>query len=268
VVITNGAKQGIAATLYALKKMGHKGIAIHKPYWVSTPTLIGDSGLYIEYAGDDCKSSAFMLTSPNNPDGKELTKEQIVDLDNSAKQSNLALIHDAAYYTPIYMQNPADCIRFGDVQIYSAAKMYGVSGLRVGYVVCHNPAYEAYVQEYVERTTSGVSVLSQKAVLQIEEHFKDSPASRGAFEQEARAAISAARQELMAIHGDVLVLPDNASTATSMFLWAKPGPKLNGPAAKVHFLNGSIFGDASMVRINVAVPAEVMREAVRRLNQV
>jgi bifunctional pyridoxal-dependent enzyme with beta-cystathionase and maltose regulon repressor activities len=52
-----------------------------------------------------------------------------------------------------------------------------------------------------------------------------------------------------------------------MFGWFKRGPKLDNKTAKVHILDGSLFGAPGMMRMNIAHPPEVIREAVERLNK-
>ena len=266
VVVTNGAKQGISAVMYALKKYGHTSCTIHAPYWVSTPGLITDIGLKVETLDSGQSSSrAFMVTSPNNPDGRELSKEQFENLEKEAREDLVTLIHDAAYYTPIYMENPLEQTKVGSAQIYSFSKMYGLSGLRVGYVVLHDPSLLPGVVEYVERTCSGVSTASQEIALAVESYFLSNPKALSAFETECREAIAASRRELANLDPEVMVVEPCASN--SMFAWAKAGPKLDAVEAKVNIIAGDGFGRPGMVRLNLAVNSDLMRTAIERLNE-
>jgi bifunctional pyridoxal-dependent enzyme with beta-cystathionase and maltose regulon repressor activities len=52
-----------------------------------------------------------------------------------------------------------------------------------------------------------------------------------------------------------------------MFGWFEVGPALNAEAAKVYILPGELFGQPGMMRMNIAHPPEVIREAVDRLNK-
>ena len=269
VVITNGAKQGMSAVFYALKKMGHTALCIHRPHWVSTPELIEHAGLKVEYIDKDIyESTAFMVTSPNNPDGKDLTRENINLLVAEARAEGITLIHDAAYYTPIYVKDTSSILNFGDAQIYSISKMYGVSGLRIGYVVCHNEALLEHVVEYVEKTTAGVSIASQKAVYAIEMFFDGRPKLLARFEKECRDKLKESRKILTSLNPEVLEVPSDFVEQNGMFAWLKKGPRLDNVKAKVHFVDGGIFGDSTKVRINIAYPKDLIEEAVRRLNSV
>jgi aspartate aminotransferase len=266
VVITNGAKQGIAAVMYAVKQLGHKSCVIPKPYWVSTPGLITSSGLTVEFLDKpEIKSSAIMITSPNNPDGKEVSKANLESLALEAKQDGVMFIHDAAYHTPIYMGNPDELFSGGDAQVYSFAKMYGLSGLRVGYVVLHNEALLSGVTEFVEKSCSGVSTASQQVALAVERFFTDNPGSRSGFEFLARSLIIQSRKELERLRPEVLeVVP---CSSNSMFAWCKVGPELDWKNAKVNILSGEPFGAPGYVRLNLAVNSDLIHTAIDRLNQ-
>lgn len=266
VVVTNGAKQGIAAVMYALKKLGHSKVVIPSPYWTSHPTLITDQGLDVENL-DSSKmwdATACMITSPNNPDGREATKAQFKMLSEHAKKDNCVLVHDAAYYTPIYMAKPDQVSKVGDVQVYSFSKMWGLSGLRLGYVVIHNEKLLPHVIEFIERSCSGVSVASQEMGYQVEKYFMEWPQYRDAFERKARAAIAKSRRQLKKLDPEVLeVIPCKSN---SMFAWCKAGPKLDYKAAKVNLLPGDIFGAPGFIRMNIAVDSDLIKNAVERLN--
>lgn len=265
VVVTNGGKQGISATMYALSKVGHKSCAIPTPYWVSIPQLIQDVGLTVEYVGQgDTKSSAIMITTPNNPDGKELTASTLVELETDAKNSKIALIHDAAYYTPIYANDQCSA-KFGDAQIYSFSKMYGLSGLRLGYVVVHNPELLPGVLGYVERSTSGVSTASQDIAVAVETWVRDNPQAYATFVSECREAISKSRAELLNLDPQVLSL--EPCTSNSMFAWLRVGPKLDNLNARVNILSGDIFGKPGFMRMNIAMNSDLIKTAVDRLNR-
>lgn len=263
VVVTNGAKQGIAAVMYALNKKGHTACTMHKPYWTSTPNLITGQGLQVKFVSDeDSASNAFLLTCPNNPDGKDFSQAELKSISDDAKAEGVTLIHDAAYYTPIYTENPE--LPIGDVQIYSFAKMYGLSGLRIGYVVCRDESFVPFVTEFVEKSCSGVSTASQQIALSIETHFDRYPADYAAFTAECRASIAESSAHLKNLNPEVLEV--QWPKGGSMFGWAKVGPKFNAAAVKVNMIDGSMFGQPGYVRFNLAVDPDLIKTAVERLN--
>jgi|ERR1051325_3509466 aspartate/methionine/tyrosine aminotransferase len=266
VVITNGAKHGLAAVFSTLRGMGHQGTMIHSPYWTSTPSLIENAGLQVQYMDQETNPNvtSFVVTSPNNPDGRELTKKQLIKLTKDAKDDDVILVHDAAYYTPIYMEKPKSTTKVGDVQVYSFSKMWGMSGLRIGYVVVHNEKLLPGIIEYVEQSCSGVSTASQQLAYTVENYFMKEDKNRREFEKRAREAIARSRKELKNINPEVLQVEPCQSN--SMFAWCKVGPKLDYKAAKVNLMPGDIFGRVGYVRINLAVDSDLIKTAVERLN--
>jgi len=265
-IITNGAKQGISAVCYSLKNNGVNKMAVHTPYWLATPTLIEKELIdCIKIPGDSSPYGAFMLTSPGNPDGKELTKKEVEELDSEANFGGIKLIHDAAYYTPIYTRDPEEITSFGAAQIFSYSKMYGLSGLRLGYIVCRDNSLFPAMVEYVEMMCSGVSLASQLIALSVEKHFDSNPSLKKQFQLCARDAIKASREELNLLDHNAMTLVDSGSN--SMFAWCKKGDKLDLLKAKVNAIDGRHFGCEGMVRLNIAQDSKLIREAVRRINE-
>jgi aspartate/methionine/tyrosine aminotransferase len=257
VVVCNGAKQALAAAMYSFRRHGASTIYYDIPYYPANPSLAESVGLT---RGDKGNSDCFLITSPNNPDGNNYSNLDLVGWRYSGP-----MIHDAAYYTEIYMQEGEIPLPMGHIQVYSMSKMYGLSGLRIGYAVCHDETYYQDMVNYIEMTTAGVSTASQDIARNIEALFIDNPSHYREFVKEARASITNNRKLLSQLNPDVLTVIDCQSN--SMFAWCKKGPKLDSKKAKVHILSGTLFGaDDSIIRMNIAVPYEVLKEAIDRLN--
>lgn len=160
VVVTTGAKQGISAVLYAYYNTyttdgTHYFHAIHqRPYWPSYPYLVDKEltgGRFNSYTDGRTEGGVRIITSPNNPDGSQIAEE--------------CDVWDAAYAHYVYgFKTPPTS---WNVAVYSAAKLFGLSGLRVGWVVTSDAAIAAKVAEYVERFTSGVCVTAQRHVASV-----------------------------------------------------------------------------------------------------
>lgn len=153
VIITNGAKQALLAALYAYKEVYKKNTftPLYSPYWLSYPTLLQMSGYTEETNARYLDEAITISTSPNNPDGVET--------------HNLCNIWDAAYYHPVYGATYAPSQ--WTISVWSMAKMYGLSGARLGYATTSHIALAKAMAEYVEKTTSGVAVDSQKRVTEV-----------------------------------------------------------------------------------------------------
>lgn len=258
VVVTNGAKQALAAAIFSFKRSGCRLLYFGKPYYPANPSIAESIGMPTSDQEHQCDSA--LLTSPNNPDGGYIKTVDIL-----MSQTMKPTIHDGAYYTDIYIPDGDFTIPMGHIQVFSMSKMYGLSGLRIGYAVCHNDKYYKDMVEYMETSTAGVSTASQDIARNIELFFRENPSYYKEFCKEARAAIALARKELERLDPDVLQLVP--CQTNSMFGWFKAGPALDNKAAKVHILPGEIFGQPGMMRMNIAHPPELIREAVDRLNK-
>lgn len=264
VVICNGARHGIAAVMYAIKKQGHNECFMHSPYWTATPNILKSQGLNVRFVDLASENNhPFLLTSPNNPDGLEISKDELVKKTQKAANNNLIFIHDAAYYTPIYSNEDVSEVH-ADVTIFSFAKMWGLSGLRVGYLVIKNQSLLQGITEYIEQTSSGVSTASQQIAYEVEKFFKENPEKLVPFYRECRHEIEKSREELKKLDPEYLELQQCSSN--SMFAWCKKGPKFDSISAKVNVIDGEAFGKPGYVRINIAVNSDIIKNAVDRLN--
>lgn len=256
VVVTNGARQGISAIAYALQKVGKREMHVPAPMWPSTISLIKDTGMDVS-SERSWLYQPIMVTSPNNPDGVETPTH-----DNKGFPHNSHVIHDAAYYTPIYSSQALN-YKFGNAQIFSYAKMYGLSGLRIGFVLVHDESLYPYVVEYMERSTSGVGITAQMTILEIEKLFETKPWLKMEFQDKARNALIVNRATISTIEKDLLEI--SPCTSNSMFAWCKPGPALDWKKSLVFVSQGLMFGDPEKIRLNIAVEPKVLDEAIKRL---
>lgn len=266
VIITNGAKQALGASFHALKCMGKKKLGMRTPYWALIPPLVKMHGLepLTSYVGAD----ANLLLLPNNPDGFSSSPEVIQGFADNCKEHDVPLIHDAAYYTHTYLpaDHPLDSV--GDIQIYSISKMLGLSGLRIGYVVCKNVEFYKHIQEYMEAMTVGVSVVSQIFLYDLLSNMNRCTESTKEFEELSFQALQNSKNIIKGINPDVLEVPADMEKIPGMFGWLKIGNKANFSASKINLIAGDLFGVPGMIRMNLGFSTDKMEEIVRRLNNI
>ena len=265
IIITNGAKNALGASFYALKKMGKFNVGMRTPYWALIPPLVKAHGLnpLPSYVGAD----ANLLLLPNNPDGFTSTPEAIQRFSEVCKERKVPLIHDAAYYTKTYMPIHYPLNTVGDIQIYSISKMLGLSGLRIGFVVCPNVEFYKYIQEYMETMTVGVSIVSQMFSYDLLKRMYSSPALTKRFEVLSSIALYESKKIFKQINPEILEVDSNLEHVAGMFGWFKVGPKADFSKAKINIIDGTLFGKPGMVRINLAFNQEIIQEIVSRINK-
>lgn len=253
VVVTNGAKQALSAALYALHDSTKHGVYHSAPYWPSFPTLAK-----MENLGFVCDKPRFsglyihILTRPNNPNG--YVYKGFDDCD----------IFDAAYASPTYgfkeEHQPES-----QIMVESASKLLGLSGLRIGWAVTHNPLLAERMAKYVELHTSGVNVPSQRKV-----------AACLAGMDKLQKGFAKARRELL-VNGDILQsalggfidkIEGVPANGTGMFAWIRLFPDVAMQfekaleVTKVRMIKGEACGFPGWWRISMAQTNDLTYEAL------
>lgn len=269
IVITNGAMQALSAAFYVARQKGATRVCLPTPYWLLIPPLIEHAGLdWVPLDVADCvRSDTLLVTTPNNPSGACLTSDQMTLINHEAnKTAGITVIHDAAYYTPVYLPEDHESVVLGDMQVYSFAKLFGLSSLRIGYIVCHDEDIYQHIVKYVNETTMCVSLPSQRIALNFLEYFDKNPKKLIKFQARARKYLNDNRRYFIEnIDPSVLIMDDTEQHG--MFLWAKPGPNLKRDTCKVAMLDGQLFGKPGYVRFSIAVSLEKLKQAVENLNR-
>lgn len=269
VVVTAGAKQGLAAAFHALKQSGRQTLGIRVPYWPSIPHVARLAGMDpVVTSGDDPSGcDAFLMVSPNNPDGDFMEYARAAGLCERLSASGVPVVHDAAYYTHAHLPRSAVLGPLGAMQVFSASKTYGLSGLRLGWVVCHDESYFDAVASYVEATTAGISTASQRVLLHIAQTEARRPAVRTRFESAVSRRLQEAKDMVsQALRPDVIRFARDPRDVPGMFAWGELGAGVDLAAARVNAMPGAAFGEPGRVRLNLGVPLPQLAEAVHRMN--
>ncbi len=266
-IVGAGATQLLGAAMYALKKIGRERICMPTPWWILTPEIIDASGLQwctIENS-DNYKPDCFLLTSPNNPDGKTLSQKELKNIHNWAAKDKIPLVHDASYFSPVYVDYPHTMV-CGDVQIYSLSKMYGLSGLRIGFARVHNDEMYEHMRAYMEINSMGVSRLSQHVVTKLLKLFDEDEEAERRFVEFARERLASNRRMFTQEVNQDVIDCSKAKDQKGMFLWARVGIKYDPNKTKCKIIDGTMFGKPGYLRINLALPEDELKRAIANLN--
>ena len=269
VVITNGAKQALAASFYAMRVTGHHTINMRRPYWCLLPPLIEALGL--KWTTAYTPGYPQLLVLPNNPDNYLPSIEALRAMEESYKEDGCPIIHDAAYYTGSYIPcgfNNYKNYAIGDLQIYSMSKAFGLSGIRLGYVVCKNEDYYKHICEYMEMMTVGVSTLSQEYMYSLLSKINECPNTFKKFEDNCYSDLYDAKRLLKRIKSDIISVPSNMEDMPGMFAFVKLNNKDAFTKAKIKVIDGKLFGAPGYIRINLGVDYKILKECVERLNDI
>ena len=289
VLVTNGAKQSLFNILYSI--LNHQDeVVVLAPYWVSYPEIIKmcnarpvvvtpEDGTFTPRFEDIEKSitsytRAIIVNSPNNPSGVIYPPDLIEKLVDLCESKGIFLICDDIYHkltfdgkeaAPGYRFTNKDTEDTYVIVVNGVAKVYGMTGFRVGWVVAPR-ALVKVMTNVTAQTTSGVSPVSQAAAegalngmqsvvealrLQIENN-------RNVLLQEMKAFNGA---RLSAPDGTFYALPDmrafnGNSVELSRFLLQK---------ALIVTVPGKEFGMEGFIRLSFSGTVKDVTEGVARM---
>ena len=186
VIITNGAKQSLFNILYSILNPQDEVIVL-APYWVSYQQMImmcmgvpvivtPEDGTFtprfeeIERAVT-ASTRAIIVNSPNNPSGAIYPPELIGKIVNLCEKKDIFMICDDIYHKLTFDNNkavPAYNFTKNDIEssrviaVNGVAKLYGMTGFRIGWVIAPRELVRVMTNVTVQ-ITSGVSPVSQAA---------------------------------------------------------------------------------------------------------
>ncbi|MCF0247185.1 MAG: pyridoxal phosphate-dependent aminotransferase, partial [Synergistes sp.] len=114
------------------------------------------------------KTKAILLNSPNNPSGAVLTRKNLEEIAEFAKEADLLVISDECYEKFLYVGEHASIASLPGMEertitISSASKTWSMTGWRVGWLVCP-AAMTPYLCKCHQNITSCVNSFAQIGV--------------------------------------------------------------------------------------------------------
>ena len=289
VIITNGAKQSLFNILYSILNPQDEVIMI-APYWVSYTEMIKmcmgkpvivtpEDGTFTPNFGEieravTSSTRAIIVNSPNNPSGAIYPPELIEKIVNLCEKKGIFMICDDIYHKLTFDRNvaaPAWSFTKKDIEdshiivVNGVAKLYGMTGFRIGWVVSPRALIKV-MTNVIAQTTSCVSPLAQAAAegalngLQsvVEALRLQIQNNRDVVLQEMRTFNGV---RLIEPKGTFYALPDirafnNNSVEVSRFLLKK---------AMVVTVPGKEFGMEGHIRLSFAGSVKDITEGIARI---
>jgi len=289
VIVTNGAKQSLFNIFFSILNPQDEVIVI-APYWVSYPEIIKmcmgrpvivtpEDGTFTPRFEDieravTSYTRAIVVNSPNNPSGVIYPPMLIEKLVDFCERKGIFLICDDIYHKLVFDGKeavPATRFTKKDVEdshiiiVNGVAKIYGMTGFRVGWVVAPRDLVRV-MTNVTAQTTSGVSPVSQAAAegalngLQsvVEAVRLQIQNNRDVLLQEMKSFNGA---RLIPPDGTFYVLPDlrafnNSSVELSKFLLKK---------ALVVTVPGKEFGMEGHIRLSFSGTVKDVTEGIARI---
>ncbi len=183
VIVSAGAKQALFNFLLAAIDAGDE-VVFPSPYWVSYPEMIklvggtpvpvkGAQGLGVTaeelIAAVTPKTKAILLNSPCNPSGQIYNADFIKQVVEFAEEKNIFLVMDDIYHQLVFdgQKTPNPCSYAKEaknlVLINGVSKLYGMTGIRIGWAVSAHTDLIAAMGRMQAQSTSCNSDLSETA---------------------------------------------------------------------------------------------------------
>lgn len=188
IVASNGAKQSLFNTLFCLLNPNDEVILL-APYWVSYSEMIRisagvpvivtpEKGSFVPHFKDILaaitpKTKAIIVNSPNNPSGAVFPSDLLAQIVELCEKRSIFLISDDIYHKLVFDETSVPSVygysskRIDDshlIVVNGISKLYGMTGIRLGWVVA--PRHLAELMTNIQsQMTSSVSSISQAAAV-------------------------------------------------------------------------------------------------------
>lgn len=185
VLVANGSKQALYNLLVAVVDPNDE-VVFPAPYWVSYPemvklvrgipvpvappagTLQPDPDAMLAALND--RTRVVILNTPNNPSGMVYSEDFVAEMVRTCERRGIYLVMDDIYRQLVFDGPAPSAYALTDrdretthvVVVNGISKVYGLTGLRLGWAIAPTPLIAA-MNTVQGQTTSNASVLSQAA---------------------------------------------------------------------------------------------------------
>jgi aspartate aminotransferase len=186
ILVSNGGTHGLYAVFHALLEPGDE-VIIPEPEWPPTMAMVKAAGgvpvqvplreelgwrwniADVEKAITP-KTRVLYLNSPNNPSGGVLTRQDIEQLAQLARDRNLWVVSDEAYEDVVFKGEHFSIASLPGmydrtIPVYTLSKTYAITGVRVGYFAIKDKDLRDRALKIILYTTSNVSSIAQYGAL-------------------------------------------------------------------------------------------------------
>ncbi|GAB7141047.1 histidinol-phosphate transaminase [Deferribacterales bacterium RsTz2092] len=153
---------GTTEVIYAISRMfAGKNVSIIPPTYMDYERAAGLAGMNINFDNYDNVKLAF-ICNPNNPTGELISQEVIVKL--VGKYPDTLFVIDESYMPFVFDGWTSVCMARNVITLRSYSKVFGIPGLRIGYVVADMAIIEGIKAQI---STWSVSTIAQQAALKL-----------------------------------------------------------------------------------------------------
>lgn len=289
IIISSGAKQALFNFLLAVVNDGDE-VVFPAPYWVSypemvklaggTPVIVRPEAGRLQITAEQLaaavtdKTKAILLNSPNNPSGLIFDAAFVKAAVELAEKKHIFLLMDDIYHQLVFdgqtCPNPYAYSQDGQNLVIAngVSKLYGLTGLRIGWAVSQNKSLISAMGRMQAQSTSCNSDLSETAaaaaLLGDQGSIKD---LRSLLEENRNVLL----EELAQIAHVRVHKPQGTFYSFADFSYYNPDSQALAQylleKALVAVVPGKAFGMDGHLRISFCASRDSIVQGVRRIKQ-
>jgi aspartate aminotransferase len=298
-VVNVGGKHSIFNAVSVLVQQGDE-VIIPAPYWVSYPDIVkyaGGTPVYVETRPEDGfslkaaavekaitpKTRMLLLSSPNNPTGGVVGRDEYERIYAICKKRNVWLMSDECYshftYEPHKPYSIASVAGSKEhvIIIGSMSKTFAMTGWRIGYTLAPEALIQASIKLQSQSTSNPTSIAQYAALEAMRGPMDSVPVMLAEYARRRRRIVNGLR----AIPGVTCEEPGgafyafpnvtahlaNGSSGQALAKNTAELAKLLLDKARVALVPGEAFGAPGYLRLSYATSLERIEEGLRRLEK-
>jgi len=292
VMVTNGAKQAIYNLFQVLLNEGDE-VVIPTPYWLSYPQMVrlaGGKPIFTNSSAEDgfkiniedlkskisSKTKFIIINSPNNPTGRVMSKEELSQIADIARENpNINILSDEIYELIIKKEfvhhslfTVANDLKDRIFVINGFAKGWAMTGWRIGYLVGTKDVIKAS-SALQSQSTSNVCSFVQKGALEALKINNEFFSMINSHYDQRRSLLYEGLKKINGIYieepnGAFYAFPRLPNTSISSVDFCKKALQDYGLVV----IPGKAFGADQCIRMSCAASEVQIKDGLKRLEKV
>jgi aspartate aminotransferase len=289
IIVSNGAKQSLFNLFQATIDVGDE-VIIPAPYWVTYPELVtyaGGTSVFIETEDVDNfkitaaqlknaitnKTKILILTTPSNPTGSLYTKEELTEIAEVLKGTDILVASDEMYEKLVYDSAFTATASISEdmfqrtITINGLSKSVAMTGWRFGYLASPKKELIAAMNKLQSQSTSNICSITQHAAIAGLDGSADADIEmmRQAFKKRRDMAVElfneSPKLSVVKPDGAFYLFVNIKEVSNDSMQFCKDLLSEVGVAV----VPGLGFGSEGYFRFSFATDEETIREGIRRI---
>lgn len=291
IIVSNGAKQSLFNLFQAVIDEGDE-VIIPAPYWVTYPEIViysGGTPVIVEtdeqsgfkmsakelQAAITPKTKMVVLTSPSNPTGSIYSKDELAEIAQVLKGTDILVASDEMYEKLIYEEGFTSTASISEdmfqrtITINGLSKSVAMTGWRFGYLATPKKELISAMNKLQSQSTSNINSITQKAaIVALRGEVNDEIESmRQAFEARASEAVKLFNKidglSVLAPKGAFYLFVNIKEVSDDSIAFCKQLLQETGVAV----VPGVGFGSEGYFRFSFATDIDTIREGIGRIKR-